>query len=168
MSLPQLICTVVLIVGLLALAAYYAWRQKQTLHRLKTEDFPEDERRYLRGQAWRRLAGSVLMVIFAALLAGSFFIEGRAQELVERREAADAQNTELVLNAEDRRFRDLWAAYWAVLLLGVLVILALAAYDFWATRRYGLRNYRQLQADRRAMIARELAQLRRDRNGPGR
>jgi hypothetical protein len=167
-SVPQIICTLLLVVMLLALAVYYAWRQKETLRRLRVaDDISDEEHRYLRGQAWRRLAGSVLMVMVALLLAGSFFIEGRAQELADRADAARARSEEFVLNAEDQWFRNLWAVYWIVLLLGLLAILALAGFDFWATRRFGVRHYRQLQADRRDMIAREIAQYRRERNGHG-
>lgn len=167
MSTPQILFTVALIVVLLSLAGYYTWRQWQALLRLRTEEIAADERRYLRHQVWRRLAGSGLMVVFASLLAGSFFIEGRAQALADRVEAARASGEEFVPEPGDREFRRFWAIYWIVLLLGVLLILGLAAYDFLATRRFGLRHYRQLQADRRAMLQRELATLRRERNGHG-
>ena len=43
----------------------------------------------------------------------------------------------------------------------------LAAADIWAIRRYSMRHFRQLRDDRRAMIERELAELRRERR-PGR
>src|SRR5262249_24921539 len=136
------------------------------LRRLRmADDLSDEDHRYFHRQAWRRLAGSVLMVVFAGLLAGSFFLEGRAQELADRNEAARAREEKLELSKDDEIFRNLWAVYWIVLLVGGMAILGLAAYDLWATRRYGMRHYRQLQADRRAMIAREIATLRRERNG---
>lgn len=166
MSQPQVFFTVLLVAVLLGLAGYYAWRQRQTLRRLReNDDLPADERRWLHNQARRRLVGSVLMVIFAGLLVGSFLIEGRAQELANRTDAARERNEEIVLDDDDRRFRNIWAIYWIVLLVGVLAMLGLAAYDFWATRNYGLKNYLRIQTDRRAMIAREIAMRRRDRNG---
>lgn len=168
MSIPQVIFTTSLIVVLLALAIYYAWRQWQTLHNLRIDDeISDEERQYLHRQAWRRLAGSGLMILFAGLLTGSFFFEERAAEMAARGEAARAEGAELVLTEEEEAFRNQWAMYWIVLLIGVMVILGLAAYDFLATRRFGLQRFRQLQADRRAMIAREIAMMRRDRNGQG-
>src|SRR5262245_60124507 len=114
---------------LLALAGYYAWRQRETLRQVRTaDDLSDDERHYLTNQAWRRLVGSAFMILFAGLLAGSFLIEGRATELADRMAAANDQNEELVLTPEDERFRNFYAGYWIVLLLGVLAILALAGY----------------------------------------
>jgi flagellar basal body-associated protein FliL len=165
-SIPQILFTVLLIVVLLALAGYYGWRQGQLLRRLRTaDDLSAEDRRYFHRQAWRRLAGSVLMVVLAGLLFGSFFLEGRSQELADRTQAAHERHEEPDLSADDLFFRNLWVMHWIILLIGVMAILGLAAYDFWATRRYGLRHYRQLQADRRAMIAHEIATLRRERNG---
>jgi ABC-type Fe3+ transport system permease subunit len=166
-STPQLVSTILLVAVLLGLAVYYAWRQWQTLRGLDVEELAAEDRRYYRNRGWRRLAGSGLMILLAALFAGSFLIEDRAQELADRNEAARAQHEEVDLNPEERQFRKFWAGYWIVLLLGLLAFLVLAAFDFWATHRYGLRHYRQLQADRRAMLEREIAILRRERNGHG-
>lgn len=163
----QALFTIVLVVLLLGLAGYYAWRQRQTLRSLRDggEELSADEDRYLRGRAWRRLAGSLLMLLFAGLLTGSFFLEGRAQELAQRGAQARTEGTQPVFDDSERRFLNLYALYWIALLLGLLAILGMAGYDFWATRAYGLRHYRQLQADRRAMIAQQTALLRLERNG---
>jgi hypothetical protein len=40
-----------------------------------------------------------------------------------------------------------------------------ALMDIWAVRRFGLRQTRQLQADRRAMLERQIALMRTERNG---
>jgi hypothetical protein len=46
-----------------------------------------------------------------------------------------------------------------------LAIIILAALDFFAIRRFGQRQYRKIQAERRAMIEGELTRLRSQRNG---
>jgi hypothetical protein len=52
-------------------------------------------------------------------------------------------------------------------LILLMSIIFLAAIDFFAIRRFGLRHYRQIQADRRAMIEGELTRIRSQRNGHG-
>ena len=47
----------------------------------------------------------------------------------------------------------------------LLTVLALAAVDLFSTRSYARQAYRKLQADRRAMIERQVTRLRGERNG---
>ena len=54
------------------------------------------------------------------------------------------------------------AIIFVMVLLGIII---LAAFDILAIRRYGLRQYRQIQADRREMIQEEVARIRGQRNG---
>jgi hypothetical protein len=51
------------------------------------------------------------------------------------------------------------------LLVVLLAVVVLAALDLLAIRRWGLRQFRKLQADRRAMIERQASRLRQGRNG---
>jgi uncharacterized membrane protein YbhN (UPF0104 family) len=165
-SIPQLLFTVALIVVLLGLGGYYAWRQVKTLRGAAGADnLPPEDRRYLRYQAWRRLASCALMVVFAGLLAGTFFLEDRAQQLAERTEAARQRGDEQPLPAEEKPFVRFYAGYWIAALLVLLGIVSLALYDVIAIRRFGRRQFRKLQDDRRAMIARQVARLRGERNG---
>ncbi len=72
METAELVFGSVLVVVLLSLAGYYGWRQVRTLRSLKSpDDRSAEERRFVRRQAWLRLVGSGLMVIFAGLLVGS-------------------------------------------------------------------------------------------------
>lgn len=149
-----------LVLVLLGLAGYFGWRQRQVLQNLKLQtDLPDADRRYVRNQAWRRLASSALMVAVALLMAGSFLsgLEDQATELAAR---ADPH-----LTPEQSRLARFWGAYWIVVLLLVLGILFLAAWDVLAIRRYGLRHRRQIQADRREMIEQQIAIYRSQRNG---
>jgi uncharacterized membrane protein YfcA len=163
-SLNQILFASLLIVVLAGLAVYYAWRQVKTLLELRhDENLPPEDRRYLRNQAWRRLACSGLMLAFAGLLVGSFFIEFPAQDLVNLGEAAHARNERPDLDPEQQRFFNFYTLYWVTALLVLLGMMATALYDLLAIRRFGQRHFRKLQADRRAMIERQAARLRQDR-----
>ena len=167
MSLHQIIATALLIAVLLGLAGYYAWRQVRTLRELRGENLlPPEDWRYARNQAWRRLVCSVLMVAFAAMLAGTFFgIESAAQELVNLGDAASARGERPPLSPEQQHFVNVYSIYWSAALLILLGILGTALYDLIAIRRFARRHFRKLQADRRAMIERQAARLREGRNG---
>ena len=167
MHWTQIVFGILLVVLLLVLAGYYAWRQVQTLRALREpQDSAGDEQRYLRRRAWRRLVGSLLMVVLAVLLGGMMlFLEERANELAEFSKAARERGEEPQLDADQRQFRLLYG-YWIIALLcSMLAMLAMAFFDALATRRYGLGQLRRIQADRRAMIERQVARMRQERNG---
>jgi hypothetical protein len=164
----QAVFGVVIIVVLVLLGTYYAWRQWQTLRGLRTAaGLPPDEFRYVRNQAWRRLAGAALMLVFAALFAGLLYLEGPANSLVQAGEEAHARNDQAGMNPEQKQFFHFYTAYVIVLLLVLLALIALAGYELFAIRRYSLHHLRQIQAERRAMIKEETARIRAERNGPG-
>ena len=166
METAELVFGGVLVIVLLILAGYYGWRQVRTLRSLKAPDErSEEERRFLRGQAWRRLVGSGLMVIFAGLLVGSVAFNASLRRLSDRDGEARRNNEERTLDPEEWEFAHTYAVYWIVCLLVLLAILATATLDLLAIRRFGRRQISQIQSDRRAMIEREVARMRRDRNG---
>ena len=68
--------------------------------------------------------------------------------------------------AEQKDFQRFYTLYWIGSMLVFLVIVALAAWDVLAIRRTGRRLHRQLQDERRAMIAEQLARLRGQANDP--
>jgi hypothetical protein len=129
---------------------------------------------YRREQARRRLISSGLMFVLAAQLAGALiYLQEPAQLQAERADArADARERggEAEPTPEERSFARLYSAYWVVFLLILLAVVMLAFSDLWSTRRFGVRAYRQLQAERRDMIDRQIARLRQEkqeRNGHG-
>jgi hypothetical protein len=163
---PQIVFGVLIVVATAALGAYYAWRQWQTLRRLRADAaLPDDERLFLRNQAWRRLVGSVLMLIFAGLFVGMFFFEGPASRLAQEGEDRAAQNEKRELNESEKEFVRLYGGYVIVLLLLVLGFIGIAGYEFYAIRRYSVQHLRRIQDERREMIASETARIRRERNG---
>lgn len=157
-----------LVAILLLVAGYYARISIRTL-RLTTPQYEmlPDERRFLRRQAWRRLANSGLMVLLAGVLLGSyaFKLQERADELGDRRvKIREVEGMAGKMNDADRQFTRLYAGYWIACLLLLGVILGLAGLDLMATRRYALTKLRQIQTDRRAMIQRQLERYRQERD----
>jgi hypothetical protein len=163
---PQFVSGWVLVGLLLALAVGIGWRQVRALQALREDPDPSsDDARYERGKARRRLVNSALTLLLAGLLAGAMvFLEVPADRLAGARDAAEPGEG---LTPEEKQFALRYAWYWILLLLVLFAVLAVAAVDLFATRRYALRQYRKLQADRRQMIERQTARLRQERNGQG-
>jgi len=156
----QIVFGVFLVIVLLGLAGFYAWRQILVLRRVGAGEAWGEEGIYLRRQAWRRLVGSALMVLLAVLLAGALlFLEGPVQQLADRVDI-DPQAAE---EPEQKALGNFYGYYWIAFLLLLLGLVVLAGFDLWAVRRFGLREMRRIQNDRRAMIARQSALLRQRR-----
>lgn len=154
---------------LLGVATYYAWRSLQTLRNPKPQDgqSPED-RGYARAQAWRRLANSGLMVLMAGLLVAYYGYSAARHEDAgtsanEKQIAADQPAGTPDAAQKQRSFE--YFAFWMFFCVILLAIISLALFEFLAIRRYGLRHYRKIQADRREMLEQEVARLRSERNG---
>ena len=160
----ELVYAVAMVVVLLGLAAYVAWRQWLALRNL--DRLGPEERQYQRAQAWRRLASAGLMVVLAGLLITSYGLgqEERARELGRQGEArGDADRPPP--NEADKRFLNQYLLFWSSFIAILLMLVALAFADLWAIRRFGQRQLRQIRADRRAMIEHQVAEIRRQRNG---
>jgi hypothetical protein len=157
---PQIVSGALLVVALLSVACYYGFRQVRELRGLwRAPQLPDEEARYRRRRAWRRLVGSGLMLLLAGLLTGALvYLEAPIQRLVDRDVPAPATPGEVT-------FLRFYGGYWIVIMLVLMAVVFLAAFDLWATRRWGLRQHRQIQADRRAMIERQVSRLRQERNG---
>lgn len=160
MSTAQIAFALTLVIVLLGTAAYVAWRQIQILREVAGNDnLPTDERDHLRSRARRRLATCVLLLLLAGWLGGFLFLEPQAQQFLE----LVRENPEL--KEEQKPF---WRFYgWYVIggLLALLVLVGIAGVDLMAVRRHGQRQYQKLREDRRAMIERQAARLRQERNG---
>ncbi|HWY85354.1 MAG TPA: hypothetical protein VNX28_01450 [Gemmataceae bacterium] len=157
MNISELLFGILLVVALVGLASYFAYRQFQT-RRAVAQDraMPLDERGFLIRQSRRRLICSVLMFLFAGLLVGWFFIEPNVRDL----KAADIREP-----GDTPPVVELVAYYWITALLLLFGILALAGMDFFATARYGLRQKKLLEVEHRTALEIDAARLRRERNG---
>ncbi len=163
----QIVFGAVLVMVLLFIALLYGVRQLVFLRRMRLpEEMPPGEWDHQHRQARRRVVMSALLLLLGIMLAGDLlFLEVPAQQLADQREAADRQGDAPPLSDADRNFARLYASFFILFLLVLMVVVLFAALDFWATRRYGIRQHRKLNADRRDMIEREIARLRQERNG---
>jgi hypothetical protein len=157
-TLSQAISGGLLVLVLLASAGWTLVRQRALLAELAIAE--GEEKQHLRRQAQRRLACGILMVLLGLMLAGALlFLEAPADAL-----GAKLANQGPVTEPEDRGFARLYGWYWVAFLLLMLALVILAGIDLWAVWRHGLRQLRQLQQDRRDMIAHEAIHLRQRRD----
>jgi hypothetical protein len=163
----QILFGAVLVFVLLLVAILYTIRQILVLRHLRAaEEMPLEERSYLDRRARRRLVTSALLFVLGAMLVVDLiYLEVPAQQLADERERVKQQGESPPLDAEQRSFARVYGSFFIFFLLVLMVVVLLAALDYWATRRYGLHQHRKLSADRRAMIEREIARLRQERNG---
>jgi hypothetical protein len=165
-SNTQIILSILTVVFLLGLAGYYGWRQRQTILRLRTDSsLSVAERAFLSGQARRRIVGCLFMALFAVQLLGLFPFEDRVAALGQAGQEARERGENPTMTPEQKTFFHQYVAYVIGLLLVLLILIAIAGMEFFAIRRFSILQVRQIQADRREMIADETARLRRERDG---
>jgi hypothetical protein len=159
----ELVFGALLVLLLLGVAGFFAWRQLVALRSLRKQvDLSREDQRFLRQQALRRLLCCGLTLALALMLACWPILEGPVSH-VTRADApppVDGQAPQL-----DRADARAFVLYWIVFMLLVLATLVLAAVDLLAVGRYGLRQHRQLEAERKAVLQSEVARLRSRRNG---
>jgi hypothetical protein len=157
---------VVLTVAMFGLALFFAWRQGQTLRWLKTRpELPPEDQHYFRRRSYRRLVGCVLLMALAGMFAGlySLGILSELDRLAELGNRARAEGRKLTPAEIDFLYFGMrYIAGIGLLLFGLLLV---AFFDLIAIRRYGQRHHKRLREARDAMLQRELAQLRREREG---
>jgi len=128
---------------LVMLAAYFAWLQGATLRVVHFDTkLSAEHRLYLIRQCQRRFVGSLLLLILAALMVGSLFLDFSPE--------ADANH-----EAARQSIRFL-TIYVAVMIVVLLVILVVAIVDFSATARFSIRQQKQLLQEHQEMLAADL------------
>jgi hypothetical protein len=155
-----LILAAVLILGGLATAI----RQRVALRALADEPYlPEEDRRYRRGQARRRLVTSGLLLTIGGMI-GFYYLSGmdaRMDAIAARNKGAAAPEGDLDPQDEsDKQFTKLAGFYWIGVMTLVFLAMCMAVMDFWATRRYWMARYKELKADHDAKLQRDLAVFR--------
>lgn len=145
---------------LVGVAVYFIRQQASTLRRLKSgAPATRDDKIYLRKQVNRRLVCSILMILLAGMLLGSLFLDDWLrgppldQEQIDRLEVGQ-------LDKEKREIAGAKVVYWVAVLFLLFVMLFLAILDLMATARFGLRQHRQLESERKAMLQDEVARWR--------
>ena len=107
----------------------------------------------------RRLTGCVLLILLAGMIYGlyAFDIASRLDALTALGEQVRGQGQQM--NDEQREFVYNSMKYVGVLLLVLMLLFILAAWDIQAIRRFGLRHRQRIRDDRRAMLERQLPLL---------
>jgi hypothetical protein len=150
---PLEITVALLIAALLcAVAVFFIVRQSQTLRIVRADaDMPAEQRAYLWRQFQRRLVGSILLILLAGLLVGSLFLDYEPlrkpieQVPLEQQEAA-------------KQAARIISIYWMTFLMVLLVLLAVAVFDFWDTARFGVQQHKLLFQQHQEMLEAELAE----------
>ena len=160
MGWSQIVFGSVLVGVLLLLSVYYGRRQFVALRRLRNETLPGEESRHERAKAVRRLVACGVQLILGLLLAGILlWLEPETQRIIDGfKGEADPEYTD----AQKQLLR-VWGGAWVAVLVLLVIVVGFAAVDLWSTRGHALRQFRKLQADRRAMIARQTGRLREER-----
>jgi hypothetical protein len=110
-----------------------------------------------------RAAGGHRGVISVWYLSGQDTDIDQLGDAIQARRAAG----EARLTPEQEHAKQFFAFYWIAVLLLLFGLLILIAFDLNAIRRFAARHSRQIRDDRRAMLERELAVLRRERGKRG-
>jgi hypothetical protein len=155
-----LLAATLLIVGTLTLL-----RQRRALGALSGEPFlPEEDRRYRRGQARRRMVTSGLLVVVGGMI-GAYYLSGmdaRMDAIPERNKAAVSgeappDREPSPQEKSDKQFTRFVGFYWIGVMGLVFVFVCFAVFDFWATRTYWMARYKELKADHEMKLQRDLA-----------
>ena len=149
---------------LVLVGALTALRQKRALRVLADEPFVADaDRRYRRGQALRRSATSLLLVVIGGMIAGYYLsgMDARMDAIPERNKVGAPADGDPDPQADpDKQFAKLVGFYWIGIMGLVFAAVCLAVFDFWATRTYWMARYRELKADHDTKLQRDLAVFR--------
>jgi hypothetical protein len=148
---------------LIAIAVYFAIRQRQTMVALRSDvGLSREDRHYLHRQAVRRLFNSALLVVLALMLLGGLFLEANLNALHPEEPIAEP-GAPLPENVKESLH--LLAGYWIITMMVFLAVMLVAVLDLVATARYAAQQRRQLVDDRRDALAEDVERIRRDRHG---
>jgi hypothetical protein len=143
---------------LLGLGAGY--RQVSALKRERAEPFMASaDRRYVRQQASRRLVISGLLLIIGGMIL-LYYISGmdaRMDAIPERNREGGLPPPDDPQAQDDKHFTRLVAYYWIAIILILGVVVGLAVFDVWATRKYWMVRYREIKSEHEAKLQRDLA-----------
>ncbi len=149
------------VAGLVILALLFGCRQVVVAWQARRRsDLSDEDRAYLRGQSYRRLAGCALMLVLAGVLVGWFYLEPEYRRVTEERQDKSAP-----INPDEKEFVGQFVGYWGIVLGIVFVFGLCAVLDLLATLKYGIRKQRQLRTEHRAVMEEEVRRIRRQRNG---
>ncbi len=133
----------IIVVVLIAIALFFAWRQSGVMRALNYDTrLQPDQRLYFLKQCYRRIFGSVLLLVLAGMMIGTLFLDIQPANQMDQQAA--------------KRTLGYLSFYTSGMLLVLLAILVLAIVDFWATTRYSLQQQKRLFQEHHDMLAAEL------------
>ena len=143
-----------------AISTYWQIRGMKMLR--ERTHVPQDEFDYLRMRHRRRLVNGIILMVIGGMIAGAYLsgMEQRAEQgraaFAKQAEGEAAEGTPPP-TPEERRFFRFWSTYWIVVLVLAFALIMSATSDVWATRKYGMKIYREIRDEHRARLARDLA-----------
>jgi len=145
---------------LLVLGIGAGYRQASALKRVRDERFmAEEDRKYIRRQAKRRLVISALLLVEGGMMS-TYYLSGmdaRMDAIPERNKAVGQAPADDPQDQDDKKFTRLAALYWIAIVLILAVFVGVALVDVWATRKYWMVRYREIKAEHEAKLQRDLA-----------
>ena len=160
MDISELVFGAFLVAVLFGLGGFSTWRQLWTLRSLRRDNpYSAEESQYLRRRAWRRMVCSALMAVLAGLMIALYGLKRWHRGSTP--EGGDAPP-----GPDQVEFARLFSLGFLALGITFLAILALAFLDVLATRRFTVRQLRQMKDEHEAMLQEQAARLRGQRNGP--
>jgi phosphatidylglycerophosphate synthase len=138
-------------------------RQFGTLARVRTQPYmPDEDRRYFRSQARRRLIASSLLVVIGSMIAFYYLsgMDARMDSIPERNKVGGPPVPDDPQAEADRDFTKRVGFYWISVILMLGVVVSVAVVDFWATRKYWMARYKEIKADHETKLQRDLAVFR--------
>lgn len=151
---------------LVVLAIGAGLRQFRTLARVRDEPYmPDEDQRYFRGQARRRLLASALLLTISGMIAGYYLsgMDARMDAIPERDKPGDQPAPADPQAEADKQFFKFVVGYWIVVILLLGVVVGVAVIDFWATRKYWMARYKEMKEDYDTKLQRDLAVYRQQR-----
>ncbi len=135
-------------------SAYFQLRARTELNARKLVD--SDELIYLRGRYRRRLLAAVILIAVGGMIAGSYLSghEAAADNLKPR---LDDAGNKLPMNDAEKKFLRTYWSYWVGVILLAFALCVIGIMDAWASRRYFLSVYRHMKEDHQAILRRDLA-----------
>lgn len=136
---------------LVVVSFYFIWRQRRLRQAVDADPRLEpDQRAYYAKQSRRRLFGAVLLILLAVMLVGSLFLDYDPLQLSE-------ENVPQVDEETAKQATRFLVFYFMSMLLILMVILAFAVLDFWATARFGMQQQKRLFEEHQQALGAELA-----------
>jgi hypothetical protein len=155
--MEHLVAVMVVVIALLAALAL-GWRQWTAWRWLRAHEagLSQEDTKYYRWSLGRRITGCVLLLVLGGMIWGLYVFNIAAGLEQLKNQGEQAHGSGQRLSEEQLAFVYGSMRYVGVLLIVLLLLFVLAAWDVQAIRRFGRRHRQRIRDDRRAMLERQL------------